>query len=101
MPRGTPLFETVMAFENYTADPLLWGRHGDLEIDQPLMVERTNYPLAVTIAPGAELWIQALYDERRIGRAAVQRLLGHYRVLLEGIAADPEARVEEDRKSVV
>jgi hypothetical protein len=42
------------------------------------------------VAPGRELALRALYDCRHVSHDAVGRLMEHFRILLENIAADPD-----------
>jgi len=87
--RGSPLFETIFAFENYPVDGALLKRFGHLDIGDFRAAEWTHYPLSVFVPPGPGLSIQINYDGRRFEAPAVRRMLGHLRNLLEGIAADP------------
>lgn len=88
VPRGGPLFESLMVFENYPVDASLEEACGSLEISSARNVERTDYPLTLVVVPGEELAIRLLYDCRRFERAAMMRMLDHFRRLLEGVATD-------------
>jgi amino acid adenylation domain-containing protein/non-ribosomal peptide synthase protein (TIGR01720 family) len=92
---GTPLFESVFAFENYPLDAKLLERFGDLEVRDLRAVEWTHYPLNVVVPPGPELSIQINYDARRFQAPVIRRMLGHLRTILEGIAADPQRRLAD------
>ncbi|HEX8651125.1 MAG TPA: non-ribosomal peptide synthase/polyketide synthase [Pyrinomonadaceae bacterium] len=93
VPRGLPLFESILVFENYPVDASALKRGGDLEVRQIRSFERTNYPLAVMVAPGSELLLKILYDGSRFDGDTISRMLGHFQTLLEGIVAAPEARL--------
>jgi hypothetical protein len=93
VPAGVPLFETVIAFENYPLDPVWDEDQGGLSIESDRYVEQTNYPLAVVVAPGDPLTIRLSYDRERFGRTDVERLAGHFLELLSSLAADPSATV--------
>lgn len=88
VPRGRPLFESIFAFENY----YLEGAQND---DSPIRVtnvdgfERTHYPLTLMVAPGPQLVLRMLYDNRCVTAAAVTRMLEGFRSLAEGIISDP------------
>jgi amino acid adenylation domain-containing protein len=90
--RGTPLFETIVGFENY---PVLspQDHSGVVKLDD--VFERTNYPLSLIVAPGSELGIILLSVSTRFVRESIERLLSHFRALLEAVARDPERRVGE------
>ena len=95
VPRGQPLFESIFVFENYPTDASLGAREGGLGVRSTRVLEQTNYPLTVIVAPDAELLLRVGYDARRFDADAIERLLGHLQSLLEGIAAEPERRIAD------
>ncbi|HEY0172221.1 MAG TPA: amino acid adenylation domain-containing protein, partial [Pyrinomonadaceae bacterium] len=97
MPHGTPLFESLLVFENYPMDATLGGLEGHLKLGDVRSFELTNYPLTVVALPGAELSLQALFTSDRFDAATVERLLGHLKSLLLDIAASPEAPLGDAR----
>jgi amino acid adenylation domain-containing protein/non-ribosomal peptide synthase protein (TIGR01720 family) len=86
LPRGEPLFESLMVFENYPVDLPLAELPGGLEISSSRNIERTDYPLTVIIVPNDELTVRLVYDCRRFGRTMMTRMLAHLQSLLEDIA---------------
>jgi amino acid adenylation domain-containing protein/non-ribosomal peptide synthase protein (TIGR01720 family) len=95
MPRGTPLFESLVVFENYPVEESLKQGVRGLEILDARTTERPPYPLTVLAAFRRTLLVRVAYDRRRFDAPAVERLLGHLRALLEGIAAHPDVRLGE------
>jgi amino acid adenylation domain-containing protein len=96
--RGTSLFETLFVFENYPRDPTgvdrnVALRRRGLEISQACAFERTNYPLTAIVGPGSELVLQLAYETQHFEAATIERMLDHWKNLLEGIAANPERRI--------
>src|SRR5262249_27718974 len=92
--RGQPLFESLVTFENYPAGGFALQSHsGDVAISGARIIERTNYPLTISVIPGDELALKFMYDTRRFDTAAVRRLAGHVQTLLESIVADPRQRL--------
>ena len=91
VPRGRPLFESLVVFENFPVDEEMGG--GGIEIEAWENWQHTPYPLAIVALPGARLTLRLKHERARIGADAAERMLGHLRVLLESIAADPAARV--------
>ncbi len=88
--RDRPLFETILVFENYPVDELreaLAGQSGGLEVRDVRAFEQTNYPLTLISGPGRTLSLKVSYDRSRFDDASVQRLLGHLRTLLSGMAS--------------
>ncbi|MFP2932892.1 amino acid adenylation domain-containing protein, partial [Pyxidicoccus sp. 3LG] len=90
VPRGTPLFESILVFENYPIDEAVRQRAGGLELDDIHALERTNYALSAVVVPGNELVLTLSGDTRRFEASALERLLGQWRTALEGMAAQPE-----------
>ena len=89
VPRGLPLFDTLVVFENYPLESSLQKRVQNLEIESVISFEKTNYALTLTVVPGEELALKISYNSNRFEDAAIARMLGHLQVLLEGIAANP------------
>ena len=96
VPRGVPLFESLVVFENYPVEASLTEQHDGVQIREMRALERTNYPLTVVAAiAGAELALKVIYNAARFEAATVTRLLGHFQTLLEGIVADPKRPLSE------
>ncbi len=93
VPRGTPLFESLLVFENYPVDPFSLGRLGGLTILPARSFARTNYPLTVVVSPGRPIALEIAYETARFDSQTVGRMLEHLQVILEGITADPTALV--------
>jgi len=86
VPRGQPLFHTVVIVENTPQRKL------GLDLSAHLPLEgfdraqaRTGYPLCVVVHTGAELTLQLRYDERRLEAASVEQLMGHLHTLLRAM----------------
>lgn len=91
-PRGTPLFHSLLAFENY---PVGVAAHHDSAgvIAKTDLFEGTDYPLSVTVVPGSHLVVKIAYIQQRFDSAVISRMLGHFREVLKGIAASPDGRL--------
>jgi amino acid adenylation domain-containing protein len=99
IPVGTPLFESLVVFENIPLEAPSDG--GEPEPDRSLQVERfegveqTHFPLLLMVLPGPGLGFRLIYDAGRVESTAVRRRLGHLHRLLQGLVrglAEPEAR---------
>ncbi|MEM6401049.1 MAG: amino acid adenylation domain-containing protein, partial [Cyanobacteria bacterium P01_D01_bin.116] len=97
VPAGVGLFESLVIFENYpvSIDAVLQGWSDDLQISQGKGFERTNYPLSLTVIPGAELSLRINYDSNRFDSETITRMLGHLETLLQGIVTNPQQKVCE------
>jgi len=100
VPRGQALFESTMTFENYPVNvssqkTAATSQRQNLGLGSLTALNRPHYPLSVTVVPDSSLVVKLTYDRRRFDDATVERMLEHFKHLLEGIAARPQARVCE------
>ncbi len=95
VPRGRPLFETIVVFENTPDDPTARDRAERLGVGPLSVFERTNFPLALTVVPGDHLTLTARFDADRIDGASVDRLFDHLNHLLGEMADNPDAPLAE------
>ncbi|MDZ8084001.1 MAG: amino acid adenylation domain-containing protein [Nostoc sp. DedQUE12b] len=91
--RGTPLFESIVVFENYPVDEAVKSPNYSFSIESIHSIEQTNYPLTVIAAPGKQLLVKINYDSSRFDDGAIARMLGHFQTLLGGIIANPQQRI--------
>ncbi|MCF4968894.1 non-ribosomal peptide synthetase [Nostoc sp. CMAA1605] len=95
VPRGTPLFESLVVFDNYPVDEAAPEKNYGFSIDDFHAIEQTNYPLTIIVIPGQQLLVRISYDTSRFDDAAIARLLGHFQTLLCGIVANPKAQISQ------
>ncbi|HSF43044.1 MAG TPA: non-ribosomal peptide synthase/polyketide synthase [Thermoanaerobaculia bacterium] len=95
VPRGIPLFESIVIFESYPRDRSMRQGAPGLGVAAVRAVEQTHYPLTLVTGPGEELSLHIAFDRARFDAATVERMLGHLGTLLEGISANPESRLAE------
>ena len=89
LPGGTPLFQTVLAFERETTGDAL-RRLGDGWRRRTFDLRQcTSYPLAVVAHGGASAHFVVSYDPARYDGAAVRRLGDHLAAVLGAFAEDP------------
>jgi amino acid adenylation domain-containing protein len=93
VPRDRPLFETLLAFENYPVDPALMHDKNSLNIDEVRVVEQLDTPLSVAVMSGETLRVRALYNARRFDRETISRLLGHLEVILQAMVTDADCAI--------
>lgn len=90
VPAGTPLFETILVFENHPVadDADENDATGRVEVRDPRFVERSNYPLALLVIPGDEIEFILVYDYAWFQKSAIERLVAHLRRVLDAAASD-------------
>lgn len=86
---GTPLFDSVVTFENYPIETGAAAAHG-LALRDLQAVETLNFPLSATVYPGERLRITLGYEPDLFDAATVRQLGGHLRTLLTELVADPD-----------
>jgi amino acid adenylation domain-containing protein/non-ribosomal peptide synthase protein (TIGR01720 family) len=91
---GVPLFETLIAFDNYPVDEALAQGFRDIEVIATRGVERTHYPLTLSVVPGRRLRMRSLFDRRRVGDTEVARILECLRDMLEAVCTGQVTSVD-------
>ncbi|NEP32738.1 amino acid adenylation domain-containing protein [Moorena sp. SIO3B2] len=93
VPQGTPLFESILVFENY---PMKESQQkGSLDVGEFRGFGHTNYPLTVVAVPGVELSIKVLYDTDRFSANTLNRLMEHFHTLLVEIGQNPQRQLDQ------
>ena len=92
---GKPLFESILAFENYQLNSALREQGEKWERREFHLIGATNYPLTVTGYLEPELLLEIAYDRRRFADPTIRRMLGHLERLLEGMVGDPNQRLAD------
>ena len=95
VPRGQPLFETILVYENYPVSGQLIERMESLGMRELRAWDKTNYPLTLAVSPGPHLTLQVVYDHKRYGARAIQKLLGHLTNLLRALPQNSECTLGE------
>jgi alpha-ketoglutarate-dependent taurine dioxygenase len=94
-PRGRPLFESILVFENYPVNVASDGQNPSLKIKNFQDLAKLNYPLVVKAWLSAALSLGTLHDGHLFDDAAIARLLRCLKMLLNSMAARPEAQLGE------
>lgn len=90
VPAGQSLFESILVFENYPLAAVAPDAGDALHIRDLVYGEQSNYPLALLVVPGTQLWFLALSDTQRYSASAMARLLGHLEALLHAFVEQPQ-----------
>lgn len=88
IPKGTPLFESFVTFENYPVDISLREQSSNLKILNVRSFFETNYPLSVTVEPDSQLLIRIDYFPSRFDAVTIRRMLEQIQTVLENMPAN-------------
>jgi len=95
VPRGLQLFESLLVFENYPIDQALAENFAGLKVDAVNVADQSNYPLTLSVIPGAELRLEISYATDRFEEATITRMLAHLQHLLMAFAGQAHSRLSE------
>jgi amino acid adenylation domain-containing protein/non-ribosomal peptide synthase protein (TIGR01720 family) len=91
VPKGQPLFESLLVFENYPADARLERGVPGLAVHDVAFMEETNYALTWLITPGTRLSLRVALDPRRFEARACASLLDALESTLVAFVRDADA----------
>ncbi|WP_172381755.1 non-ribosomal peptide synthetase [Streptomyces sp. MNP-20] len=89
LPAGTPLFDSLLVFENYPVGDDTAGAHG-VQVRDLDAHESTNYPLTVVILPGSRMGVVVGYDPRYFEEATARSLADQLVHTLRALVATPD-----------
>jgi amino acid adenylation domain-containing protein/non-ribosomal peptide synthase protein (TIGR01720 family) len=97
VPRGRPLFESLMVYENYPVDEVLRTRDhlGATRVESIRGIEQISCPLTAIFEPGAQLGVRLMYDATRFAAADIERLAVDLEDLARDLVAAPDRRLGE------
>ncbi|MCP5064702.1 MAG: amino acid adenylation domain-containing protein, partial [Ignavibacteriae bacterium] len=85
IPKGEPLFNSILVLENYPVGEALEESNSVLEITDVQSVEKTNYPLTVVVSPGKLLGIEIAYDTNEFDSYGIDQLLTRLSIVIENL----------------
>ncbi|MEM8828163.1 MAG: amino acid adenylation domain-containing protein [Cyanobacteria bacterium P01_G01_bin.19] len=91
--KDTPLFESIVVFENYPVESSLKQSLDVLDIRNIQTSEQTNYPLTLYAALDSQLALKILYGDRSFDDRTITNILEHLKTILESIISNPEQKV--------
>jgi hypothetical protein len=95
LPHATPLFESIIVFENYDLNTKLQSQGGEWTRRGFKLLELTKFPITLYAYGGEELKLEIGYQEARCDKGTANWLLEHFETVLEGIAASPHRCLAE------
>jgi amino acid adenylation domain-containing protein len=105
VPRGQPLFESVLIHQNIPLDISLSESVG-LKVLGIKSTERTNVPLAVVIEPGSQLRFKIVYQRTRFDDVTIERIIQNLHRILISMVSNSEVTLSslstrEDEKTLL
>jgi len=92
VPRGQPLFESLLIFENWYYDRSALQVGGDRAVRGISLRKGSDQPLTLDVFATTKTFkLELLFEAARFDEKDMSRLLGHMRTLLEGFVADPNS----------
>ncbi|NYZ69955.1 AMP-binding protein, partial [Endozoicomonas sp. SM1973] len=95
VPADQALFESLLIFENYPIDESVVSADNRFIVEETDTVDRTSYPLSLTVIPGNQMLFRFEYLTERFSEATVKQLSGHLENLLRGMLTGLEKPVSE------
>jgi len=91
IPPEIPLFESLLSFDNAAIDRLA-GRVGVLDVERPLIVQDSNFPLNLAVRRAPDLSLRFIYHRAAIAERDVLFLSQQLQSVLSSLAHCPESR---------
>ena len=95
VPRGTPLFDSIVVFENYLLDTALRSAGGEWAARHFEYIGQTSLPVTLIAYADPSLLLRLEYYRNRLDDESAGRMLGHLRVLLEGMQAGAQQQLAD------
>ena len=94
VPAGSPLFESILNVQDPSWDSVLKAQGGSWAERKFRSRHQPGYPLAMDVYGGQGLSAKIFYNRQRFDDQTISRMLGHFKILLEGMAAvQPERKL--------
>jgi amino acid adenylation domain-containing protein/non-ribosomal peptide synthase protein (TIGR01720 family) len=96
VPKGLPLFESILISQDYQVDSSSPADNSDLQIlNVSSNDDETNYPLSVSVGTRSKLQISISYDCQRFDNPTITRMLEHLQTLLVEISNNPNQKLKD------
>ena len=95
MAPGTPLFESLLVFENYPVPASSGQKNDGIRIQSMDFFEQGSYPLTVSAGLVSSLMLRLTWNSLRFEAHGIKQLLRHYVSLLEQIVANQQGTISK------
>ena len=94
VPPGTPLFETLLTFENYQITRKLQTLGEQWTRREAKLIGQSNYPLVLLAEyGGSDLTLRFQYEQARFNAQSVDRILTRLETVLQAMVSDPQQQI--------
>ncbi len=91
--RGTPLFDSILVFEDYPVDRSAQQDSAGLQVSGLRASEESGYPLTIAVIPGSETRLRARFAQARFTNVAARRIIHFFETVLQAMTEDMNAAV--------
>jgi non-ribosomal peptide synthase protein (TIGR01720 family) len=91
--RSLPLFESIVAFDNYPFEHEMLEIASDIKIANVRTIDWNNFPLSIVAAPGAKLNLQIKYERNRFAASEIAWIAQQIESVLLVIIEQPHAKL--------
>jgi len=92
----SPLFQVMISWRDQSQSLSSIGLHGLVVESVRTDTQTSKFDLTFFVTDNPdEMWLEVEYNTDLFDDDRIARMFGHYQTLLEGVAADPERRLEE------
>ncbi len=82
---GRPLFDSIIAFENYPIEAALNSQLKDIKLENIHFPEPTNYPITLFVIPGKKIIAKIGFDQNKFENNSIKKLLFHFSTIIKNI----------------
>lgn len=93
LPANTKLFDNILVFENYPGDPALEDDASPVRVAGISAFEKTNFPIALLIAPGKRLKLTIAYDQGVFRDEFIEGILRSFEGALQSMVKEGAEKV--------
>ncbi|MDP7041611.1 MAG: amino acid adenylation domain-containing protein, partial [Gammaproteobacteria bacterium] len=95
VPRGTPLFHTLLIFENYPDVSSLWEDRNSIRVRDMRALGWTSFPLTASVSVSGQLLLRLAYDTEYFSTQTAERIGAEFSRMLRKVTEDPDVLVRD------
>ncbi|HJP05728.1 MAG TPA: amino acid adenylation domain-containing protein, partial [Gammaproteobacteria bacterium] len=95
VPRGTPLFHTLLIFENYPDVSSLWEDRNSIRVRDMRALGWTSFPLTASVSVGDQFLLRLAYDTEYFNTRTAENIGAEFSRMLRKVIEDPEVLIRD------